>query len=76
MCPGPRLASTELWIAYLESQINRINQDVVQLPLHMLDNEENSVEINYDKNEALEKDIYSITKVRQVCNDFCFNLWK
>lgn len=69
-CPGSRLASTELWIAFLESQLNKMNDDIIQLPLHMIDNEDNNIEMKYDKSEELEKDIYSVTKVRQVCNIF------
>lgn len=70
MCPGPRLASTELWISLLESQLSGLQNDIIQLPLHMIDNEENDIEMKYDKNDELEKDIYSVTKVRQVCNIF------
>lgn len=74
LCPGPRLASTELWISLLESQLSRMSDDVIQLPLHMIDNEENNIEMKYDRNDELEKDVYSVAKVRQVCNIFKFNL--
>lgn len=69
LCPGPRLSTVEAWIKYLESKQTLSNNDIIQLPLHMLDeeyNEEDEV-AKYSKMNRLENDIESLTKVRQVC---------
>lgn len=68
MCPGPRLATMDTWIQYLETQRSMADRDVVQLPLHLLEGGNNEEgEIEYDKREHLNNDIHAITKVRQVC---------
>lgn len=68
MCPGPRLASADSWIKFLQSQKSLSDNEIVQLPLHMLDNENmEEEEQNYDTKDRLNKDIYSVSKVRQVC---------
>lgn len=69
LCPGPRLSTIEAWIKYIESKQTLSNNDVIQLPLHMLDeeyNEENEV-AKYSRRTRLDNDIESLTKVRQVC---------
>lgn len=69
LCPGPRLATVEAWIRYLESKQTLSNNDVIQMPLHMLDeeyNEEDDV-AKYSRRTRSENDIESLTKVRQVC---------
>lgn len=69
VCPGPRLATMDTWVQYLETQRAFADKDVVQLPLHLLDDDEHDVEeeeLKYDKQERLNNDVYAITKVRQV----------
>lgn len=68
MCPGPRLATMDTWIQYLETQRTVADKDVVQMPLHLLDDDDNEEEeMKYNARERLNDDIYAITKVRQVC---------
>lgn len=68
MCPGPRLATMDTWIQYLETQRTVADKDFVQLPLHLLDDDDNEEEeLKYNAQERLNDDIYAITKVRQVC---------
>lgn len=69
LCPGPRLSTVEAWIKYLESKQTLSNNDVIQLPLHMLDDEYNEEQdvAKYSKMTRLENDIESLNKVRQVC---------
>lgn len=69
MCPGPRLTTIEAWIKYLESKQNISSNDIIQLPLHMLDDEfsEEQDEIKYSRRSRLENDVQSLVKVRQVC---------
>lgn len=58
----------ETWIQYLETQRTVANKDVVQLPLHLLDDDDNEEEeMKYNGRERLNDDIHAITKVRQVC---------
>lgn len=69
VCPGPRLATMDTWVQYLETQRAFADKDVVQLPLHLLDDDEHEIEeeeLKYDKHERLHNDSYAITKVRQV----------
>lgn len=69
LCPGPRLSTIEAWIKYLESKQTLSNNDIIQLPLHMLDEEYNEEQdvAKYSRRTRLDNDIESITKVRQVC---------
>lgn len=68
MCPGPRLATMDTWIQYLETQRTAADKDVVQLPLHLLADDDNEEEeMKYNGRERLNDDIHAITKVRQVC---------
>lgn len=74
LCPGSRLSTIEAWIKYLESKQNVSTNDVIQLPLHMLDeeyNEEHEV-AKYSRGTRLENDIESLAKVRQVCMALVF----
>lgn len=68
-CVGPRLVTAEAWIKYLESRQHISPNDIIQLPLHMLDDEfidEHSDE-KYSRRARLKSDIDSFAKVRQVC---------
>lgn len=69
LCPGPRLSTIEAWIKYLESKQNFSTNDIIQLPLHMLDEEfsEEQEAAKYNRHTRMENDIESLTKVRQVC---------
>lgn len=68
MCPGPRLSTIDIWTQFMERQRNLTDKDVIQLPLHLMDDDDNEIEeMKYDKQEHLNNDIYAITKVRQVC---------
>lgn len=68
MCPATRLGTMDTWIQFLETQRTYSEKEVVQLPLHLLDeNDTEEVEMRYDKREHLNHDIQAITKVRQVC---------
>lgn len=70
MCPGPRLATSESWITFLESQIYAAENNNQQMPMHMVNNHgdhEDAVEVmNMNRKEYLEKEMLSISKVRQV----------
>lgn len=58
----------DTWIQFLETQKTYTEKEVVQLPLHLLDeNDTEEAELRYDKREHLNNDIQAITKVRQVC---------
>lgn len=58
----------DTWIQYLETQRTVADKDVVQMPLHLLDDDDNEEEeMKYNARERLNDDIYAITKVRQVC---------
>lgn len=69
MCPGPRLATSESWITFLESQTITAENDAHQIPLHMLNYAENDDDngLKFDRDSYLEKEKLSINKVRQVC---------
>jgi hypothetical protein len=70
MCPGPRLATSESWITFLESQTIAAENDAQQIPLHMLnyaDADDTLNGIKYNRDSYLEKEKLSINKVRQVC---------
>lgn len=73
LCPGPRLVTIEAWIKYLEDKQQLVlTNDIVELPLHMLDedfDEEEEFE-KYSKRTRIENDVESLAKVRQVCM-FC-----
>lgn len=68
-CPGPRLITIEAWIKYLESKESVSTNDIIQLPLHMLDEEfdEEQELTKYSRRTRLENDCESLAKVRQVC---------
>lgn len=68
-CVGPRLITIEAWIKYLESKQNISPNDIIQLPLHMLDDEyaENQSDEKYSRRARLKADVDSFAKVRQVC---------
>ena len=72
-CPGPRLITIEAWIKYLESKQNVLSNDIIQLPLHMLDEDfdEEQELTKYSRRTRLENDAESLTKVRQVCMFCC-----
>lgn len=72
-CPGPRLITIEAWIKYLESKQTILTNDVVQLPLHMLDEDfdEEQEMAKYTRRTRLKTDVESLTKVRQVCMFHC-----
>lgn len=74
LCPGPRLTTMDTWIQYLETQRSLNDRAVVQLPLHLLDNEMDDDNDNdgvdarqFDRRERVNDDIHAVTKVRQVC---------
>lgn len=69
LCPGPRLTTIEAWIKYLESKQRISANDIIQLPLHMLDDEfsEEQDEAKYNRRTRLDSDVQSLAKVRQVC---------
>lgn len=72
-CPGPRLITIEAWIKYLESKQSVLTNDIIQLPLHMLDedfDEEQKI-TKYSRRTRLENDVESLVKVRQVCMFCC-----
>lgn len=71
-CPGPRLVTIEAWIKYLESKQLVMQNDIIQLPLHMLDEDFDEEEefAQYSRRARLENDVESLSKVRQVCM-FC-----
>lgn len=76
-CPGPRIASNDAWIKYLEAQKSHEEKDIVQMPIHLVENENiEELELNYDQQEHLEQDAFSVAKVRRVCiiTDFHFSL--
>lgn len=62
----------EAWIKYLESKQLVLSNDIVQLPLHMLDEDFDEEEefAQYGRRARLENDVESLSKVRQVCM-FC-----
>lgn len=68
-CPGPRLVTIEAWIKYLESKQLVLSNDIIQLPLHMLDEDFDEEEefAQYSRRARLENDVESVSKVRQVC---------
>lgn len=71
-CPGPRLVTIEAWIKYLETKQTVLSNDIIQLPLHMLDedfDEEHEL-TKYSRRTRLENDVESLAKVRQVCTMF------
>lgn len=69
-CAGSRLVTIEAWIKYLESKQLVLTNDIIQLPLHMLDDDyedEDEFETQYNRRTRLENDVESLAKVRQVC---------
>lgn len=72
-CPGPRLITIEAWIKYLESKQTVLSNDIIQLPLHMLDDDfdEEQELTKYSRRTRLENDVESLAKVRQVCMFGC-----
>lgn len=72
-CPGPKLITIEAWIKYLESKQEVLTNDIIQLPLHMLDDDfdEEHETTKYNRRTRLEKDNESLAKVRQVCMFWC-----
>lgn len=68
-CVGPRLITIEAWIKYLESKQNISPNDIIQLPLHMLDDEyiDDQSDEKYSRRARLKADVDSFAKVRQVC---------
>lgn len=71
--PGSRLITIDAWIKYLESKQTILTNDVVQLPLHMLDEDfdEEQEMAKYTRRTRLKTDVESLTKVRQVCMFHC-----
>lgn len=69
LCVGPRLVTIEAWIKYMESKQSILSNDIIQLPLHMLDDEFNEEQeaSKYSRRARLENDVDSLSKVRQVC---------
>lgn len=68
-CPGARLITIEAWIKYLETKQSALTNDIIQLPLHMLDedfDEEHEL-TKHNRRTRLENDVESLAKVRQVC---------
>lgn len=68
-CAGARLVTIEAWIKYLESKQLVLTNDIIQLPLHMLDDDYDDEEefAQYNRRTRLENDVESLAKVRQVC---------
>lgn len=68
-CVGPRLVTIDAWIKYLESKRRISPNDVIQLPLHMLDDEfvDEHNDEKYSRRARLKADVDSFAKVRQVC---------
>lgn len=78
LCPGPRLATSESWITFLESQTIAAENDAQQIPLHMLnyaENDESLSGMKFSRDTHLEKEKLSINKVRQVCTHITFSNW-
>ncbi|XP_031623101.1 uncharacterized protein LOC116340645 [Contarinia nasturtii] len=67
-CPGPKLITIEAWIKYLESKQEVLTNDIIQLPLHMLDDDfdEEQETAKYNRRTRLEKDNESELKVRDL----------
>lgn len=69
MCPGPRLATAESWITFLESQTIAAENDT-QVPVHMVNNTDGDDTMDVmrsNRQDYIEKEKMSIAKVRQVC---------
>lgn len=71
-CPGPRIASNDAWIKMFEFRLSQLEKEVVQMPLHLIDNDNvEEIELNYDPQDHLNQDLLSVSKVRQVCIFCC-----
>lgn len=69
-CPEARLHAIDEWIKLMESESIAAQREIIQMPLHLIDNENiEEVELSYDQQQRISEDYHSVAKVRQVGNN-------